>query len=268
MPALDFQINNVVGREVSARTFNSAIQHALYLLTEFDAGISQKRRGSLAWYIARLGSDSSQLTVSFISHLKPTKQKRQIPPDIAPRVTTSFLSGVEDIEERCKTPPYLSELGMERAGELSDLLSRNGAAAFRFSSEDRAVEITPKTSENVHKLLPTKRTAIGSVEGRLEGINMHKHFRGVLYHAITHKAITCLFDETQFDLVKNALGQHVVVFGELQKNINGDTVRIARPSLEIIEGRNRFRLPDVGELGKPDFEDIDSTKEYMELIRG
>jgi hypothetical protein len=271
MNELTFQILNS-GAEVSAKTFRDAVKHALYLLGEFDAGISQRSRGILNWYVRRIDTTESAtegaLTISFVSHLKPLKKKYTAPPDIAPRVTRTFLSGVEDLEEHCRIPPYLSGVGMERAGEMADLLRKNGAKGFRFVSDDKAVEVTGKTSDNVGKLLSIRRTSIGSVEGRLEGINIHRNLRVILYHAVTKRAVSCLFDPLQLDLVKNALGKRVVVSGELKKNLNGDTVRIEHPQLEVLEGRNRFQLPDVGEIGKPDFEEAETTREYMELIRG
>lgn len=272
MSELTFKIYSNRG-EVSTHTFNKAVNDAVYLLNQFDAGISKRPRGTLNWFLTDLQSNGSFL-MSFTPHLKPRlSNKSKIPLDIAPRVTEEFLDGVNDIETNCVTPPYLSENGLIRVGEMAELIEKDDVTKFSFTTEERTVEITQKTSDNVDKLLPIKRTAYGSIEGRLEGISVHKNFKGLLYHAITNKVVTCFFDESQIDVVKEALGKRVMVSGELQKNINGDTIRIKYPELEIMEGKKRFSLPtyevkSANVITVPSFANVRSTAEYMRRIRG
>lgn len=274
MSELNFQIHSEPGG-VSVSTFREAIYRAIYVLREFDAGISKHPLGTLAWYVNKLNSNGS-LSVNFISRLKPPAMKDNLP-DISPRVTDNFLTGFEDLEEKCITPPYLSEFGLQKAGELAGLIKKNGATGFRFAVEDRKIEVTSRTAENVSKLRQINRTAVGSVEGTLEEISVHRSkrkkddqkLRSVVYHSITNRAITCLFDEDNLDAVKEALGKRVLVFGKLQKNIKGETMRVLIENLEIIEGKMRFEMPNVGgTLGVPDFENEESTEQYMRRVRG
>jgi hypothetical protein len=272
MTELNFKIHSNTG-QVPTQTFRVAIDRAISLLREFDGAISKKRRGVLEWYVQRLQSNGN-FSVTFSSRLKLSALRERLP-DIAPRVTNTFLTGFEDLEERGVTPPFLSEFGLQTAGDLANLIRGNETTGFSFETGDRHVDITSKTSENVNKLLPIKRFAIGSVEGTLEEINVHRkprskdqRFRSAVYHAVTNKAITCLFDDDQLELVKGVLGKRVVVFGQLQKNIKGDTMRIEMDRLEVVENKKRFTLPDVGKLGIPDIEEVHSTAEYMRRIRG
>lgn len=268
MDDLTFKIYSNQGR-VPSYTFNKAVNDAVYLLGQFDAGISKRPRGTLDWFVTNLQSNGSFL-MSFTPRIRASlSNKKGIPGDIAPRVADEFLSGLEDIETRNVTPPYLSENGLMRVGEMASLTERNDVTKFTFTSKERTVEITPQTSENLKELLPIKRTARGSIEGRLEGISVHKNFKGLLYHAVTNKVITCYFEEGQIDVVKEALGKRVVVTGELKKNIKGDTVRIEHPILEIMEGKRRFVMPYSNEiLSPPSFANAFSTEEYMRRIRG
>jgi hypothetical protein len=273
MSKLKFQIYSPQG-EVTSTTFRNAIDRAVSLLREFDGAISRKRNGTLIWYVQGLHSNGS-FSVDFASRLNLAAQHAGLP-DISPRVTNNLLTGFTDLEEKGEQPSYLSEFGLRTAGNLANLTRRGtGATEIRFSTDDRQVVVTPKTSETVHRLLPIKRTAIGSVEGMLEEINIHRRagskdakFKSAVYHSVTNKAITCLFNDQQMDEVKNALGKRVLVFGQLQKNIAGNTLRVEMDHLEILENKKRFTLPDMGELESPDFENAQSTEEYMRTIRG
>jgi hypothetical protein len=269
MAELDFEIHGKVG-EIAASTFERAIARAVTLLREFDSAISGMSRGSLAWYIGKLHSNGN-LLIRFASRLK--RQPNRAPyaasiSDIGPQVTSSFLGGFDDLENRCETPPYLSEFGLQQAEGLTKLIGQNGASGFRFASSDRAIEVTSKAAENIVKLLPIKRKAIGSVEGKLEAINLHKTPRVLVYHVITNKAVTCEFDPAQFmDLVKDYLGKRVIAYGTLHKNIKGDTLRVALDRLILADDLNKM-IREEEKWGEPDFAKATSTAEYMRRIRG
>lgn len=266
MAELTIEIQGSRG-EISANTFKDTIFNSVSLLSEFDAAISGKRRGYLRWYVNKLSSEEA-LLISFVSHFKSPKH-RPLAPELGGSVTKSFVNGFEDLERRCVTPAYLSEFGLERASKLVGVIGKNGAKGLRFSALDRVVEVSKKTSENIEKLLPIRRRAIGSVEGKLEAINLHRQPRVVVYHAVTHRAITCLFDPERFmGEVLRAIGRRVVVFGQLQKNIVGDTLRVEMLQLKIVDDRSRFHIPEVGTMHDPDFADTGSTAEYLRRIRG
>lgn len=140
---------------------------------------------------------------------------------------------------------------------------------MQFSAMDRKIQVSPKTSDNLKKLLPIRRTAVGTVEGKLEAINLHGQARFVVYHAVTKKAITCLFDPERFmGEVISAIGKRVLVFGELHKNIVGDTLRVTMGQLKIVEDRKRFNISEFGVLPDPSFTDSESTAEYLRRVRG
>jgi hypothetical protein len=268
MADLDFEIKSPTG-EVSAAIFKTAYSHALWLLEEYDSAMSGKPRGVLRWFVRKLSSDGS-LHVAFRSAVKFSRRRKdKDQADIGPKVTSSLLSGLDDIETRCVTPPYLSEMGLEKAGELTKLIGRDGATGFRFQADDRVVDVTEQSSQNIRKLLPIRRTSIGSVEGRLEAINLHHKPRFIVYHAITRKAVTCHFvAEESMNWVKELLGRRVVVSGKLHKNVNGDTLRVTLEKLAPVDERNRFALPSDEELEDPDFANAGSTEEYIRRIRG
>jgi len=267
MADLDFTIHGKPG-EIAAATFREAIGNAVGLLREFDSAISGKSLGSLRWYVSRLHSNGS-LTVGFSSKAKKPSRAKQ-PHDYSPAITDTFMSGLDVLETKGILPPYLSEQGLQKAELLSGLIGRNGASGFRFSYAHQSVDVTSKTNENVRHLLPITRVAIGSVEGKLEAINLHHKPRFIVYHSITKKAVTCEFNEAELlDDIKRCLGKRVVVSGELKKNVNGDTLRVKMDAIRVIgEAITKDRFADISGLGEPSFTGFETTEDYLRNIRG
>jgi hypothetical protein len=262
---LDLEIQGHPG-DIAAVVFERAVGNAVALLREFDSAISGRSRGMLHWYIANLHSNGS-LLVRFQPRVNPNIKLRQRISGLESRVTGSFITGFDDLENKCETPPYLSEFGLQRAESLASAIGRaGGPSAFRFTSSAMAVEVTSKTSENISKLLPIRRKAIGSVDGNLEAINIHKRPRFLVYHAITKKAVTCEFDEGEdMERVKEYLGRRVTVFGTLHKNVNGDTIRVAMDRIALSDDVKKAHTGT--EWGAPEFANTLSTAEYLRRTR-
>ncbi|MGI8989979.1 MAG: hypothetical protein ACR2I2_10385 [Bryobacteraceae bacterium] len=264
MAELEFEIKAEHG-PVSADTFRDAVTHSIWLLREYDAAISGIPRGTLRWYINRLRSNGS-LFFAFRSQPKPMRKPGRIP-DVSGQVAHSLVSGWDELEHKATTPPYLSEMAMQRAYDFAGLIGKNGATGFIIASNSETVEITKATAEHIQRLLPIKRKAIGSVEGKLESINIHKHPRFIVYHAVTKKAVTCEFEADKLmGEIKDALGKRVTVYGTLHKNEQGETRRVTMERLNVFDP-NVKRLHFI-EGDDPDFANASSTEEYLRIIRG
>jgi len=262
---VQFEIKGEKG-SISVDTFRTAINKAFMLLREFDSALSGKPRGILGWYVNDLHSDDD-LAIGVTSRLKPPAQRKRLP-DTSTAVARTFVNGFDELEHEGSTPPYLSEGGMINAQEMVNLIGKNGAKGFRISSAGKDVEVTKATSENISKLLPIRRTAIGSIEGKLEKISVHRGTNFIVYHAITNKAITCQFhEEFMLDRVKAALGKRVNVSGELQKNIKGETLRIRVDDFQVMSERASL-IPQDRAFPEPEFTDAETTAELLRRIRG
>src|SRR5712691_7898122 len=102
MAELDFEIHGKQG-DIAASTFREAVANAVSLLQEFDSAISERPRGSLLWYIGRLHSNGN-LLISFRSRTRPQRRGRDKLNDVSPAVTSSFMSGLDDLENKCEAP--------------------------------------------------------------------------------------------------------------------------------------------------------------------
>ena len=252
---------------ISAVTFRSTVNNAVDLLKEYDSAISGVPNGTVGWYLADL-SIKPNVFVAFNSRVRPRKRGRPFE-DYRKVIAHTLLKGLDSLEHEAVTPEYISIEGMERVQRMVSLIGQNGATGFRVRADRDAVDLTVATGENICKLLPVRRTSVGSVEGKLEGINLHKKLRVIVYHGITNRAVTCDLGKEWLDAAKAMLGQRVIAFGVLHKNINGETLKIIVDRLILAETFiSQQPVMDIG-ARDPRFVRISqSTKDYIRRIRG
>lgn len=114
-----------------------------------------------------------------------------------------------------------------------------------------------------------RQRSVGSVEGRLAMISIQGRSRFIVYHALTHKAVTCKFEaEKWLTKVKDALGRRVSVQGIVHFNAKREPVRVDVESLRIL--REKDELPTIAELSgsQPDLTGDSPTDEFIRSIRG
>jgi len=150
-----------------------------------------------------------------------------------------------------KTPNW-SELGPYKATALDS---------------GREVEVSRKAADTIRQLLPISRRHIGSVEGRLETISIHGKQRFIVYHARTHKAVTCRFDDPEMiRVITGMLGKRVVALGAVQSNVRGEPARVQVEDICILgEGE----MPTTSDLAgsHPDFTGDMTTDDFLRYIR-
>ena len=266
MADIDFEVHGEPGA-IAVPTYRRAMNLAFGVLADFDTGITGIRSGGLRWYIRGTEErETGGIVLRVYSKEKDILLKKR-DRDPSPKVASAFVAGFDDLENRIVTPPYLSEFGMIKARSMAELIGRNGASGFSVSAEGQAVEVTAKTSRNIGKLLPTLKTAIGSIEGTLEKISVHRHPHFVVYHAISKRAITCeIADDQLIELAKRTLGERVIVSGTLQKNFKGETLRVRATRLRQL-GRLHV-MPPNPEWATPEFTDSETTADMLRRIRG
>lgn len=268
MARLRFEIKGAP-ESVSLETYSQATHQVMGILRELDTAISRRSSGTLNWYISRLHNNGT-LLLEVLSKQRQRKRQMVEATDVSTEVASSFVTGLENIENHGSSPPYLTETGMRKVKSMVSLIHKNGAKGFVASAPDaqRSVEVSEKSSKTIDELLPVKTEAVGSVEGRLEAISIHGGKKFVIYDSITKKAVNCHFDEQRImDKALQMLGNRIMVSGEVFSNAKGEPVKVAVSDFELVEGTRR--LPCVAELAgsDPDFTGGLTTEEYIRSIR-
>ena len=230
------------------------------MLEDLDSAISGESRGTLDWVISDLSMGSLVVELKSISRLEDR--------NVGPRVAVEFVRGLYQIEHEGTTPAYLSESGMQSARHLLKTFGKNGASGLVVAYQTERVELSARATANIDPLLKATARSIGSVEGRLETISVHRKPKFIIYHDRTRKAVTCRFDlDKWLEKVKEFLGQRVNVTGVIHSNSRGEPLRVELEHIRPL--RENSSLPSTAELGgsDPDFTGPLTTEEFIRSIR-
>lgn len=253
---------------VAFSTFLTATQKLKQLLREIDQVISGRYGGSLQWYVAALTSKKN-LGIEVLSRLKRTREATP-PIDFGSDVAASLVTGLDNVQNRNASPPYLSEYGLRHMEEMLNVLARNGAKGYRATDieHDKTVVVSQSAAQTIRELLPIRRSAIGSVEGKLEAISIHRGPTFIVYQGLTNKAIRCAFDgsDVMMETVKSILGKRVVASGIVHSNIKAEPMRVDVEDIRVLGDGPLPRTQDLTG-SHPDIADGLSTDDYIRSIR-
>jgi len=247
--------------KISFETFAVVVRNTFDILADLDSAVSLTPEGSLDWFIADVSFGSLVIAIESKSRLPDT--------DYSSKVTQTFVDGLVHIQRERTTPPYFSDYGLRKAQQLARKLRKDGAEAVRIHDTERRVEamISPAVLPDLGRLINVRFQEIGSLEGRLEMISIHRVPRFTIYHAITQRSIRCKFEPKLLDLVKDALGRRVVISGVVYFNYRYEPVRIDLQELVILPAEEG--LPPARALRgmAPDFTGDKTTEEYIRSLR-
>jgi len=254
--------------KITVETLQAALGNWLETLHDLDRAISHDPRGSVDWILARMSLGSG------IVGARPVPRNPQR--DYGPQISYSNVDGFRLIETEGTSPPYLSDKGMKGATGLLGLIAKGGATGvvIRYvpNEEDLTAADEARVSAlgaaNIVRLLPVHHKAIGSIEGTLEAVSLHRGQRFTVYEHRTKKAVKSSFERDKWlEDIRAALGKRVEVGGLVEYNVREEPLTIKVDHLRVLgEGR----LPTTREVGgsDPNFTGDMSTEEFIRTIRG
>ena len=182
------------GSDISMDAFIKAADAFLALLKSVDLSVHGGNR-LIRWRLAEL-SYSSPATIA--ADGRPSR--RDIQADPTPRAAEMLLDGIEAIEVRSFMFPEFSDDVLESARTLGSLRGQGGIANVTLMGMNeapttlpRSVPVTQRVVAAVDDVLKEKHRALGSVEGRLEGINIHGEYYLNVYEVVHGKRVRCVF---------------------------------------------------------------------------
>lgn len=149
------------------------------------------------------------------------------------RITNAVVEGFIALEETEDAPQYFNENALESAEKLAkwgdqvaDLGVMNGV---------RGTKLTARTVHHAATLLAPQYRDFGSVEGTVEGINLHSGPYFNLYDPLTNRRVRCDFGKRiDLSLVTEALSRRAEVYGTIAYNRHGRPLTIRAESLEVL----------------------------------
>lgn len=257
------------GEFIPVETLASAINDLCGLLAELDVSISGKER--LYWGVkamrSRNGTAPRRAVIEAMPRLLHQDDHNY---NMAHKIIPALLSGTKTIVKKPVRPEFFTDGALDSLKDLAAIADGDVREIFVNGSlngkAQRPIQLKATVRTNIDELIGPRYRAIGSVEGSLETVSLHRGPRIFVYHHITHRAIKCTFDREMIEEVKTALGKRVVASGIVHYNRQGDPLRVEMEQLRVI---GQGYLPTTAELtGSMEWPEDISTDDYIRSIRG
>ncbi|HEV7589564.1 MAG TPA: hypothetical protein VGO40_15725 [Longimicrobium sp.] len=235
---LNFQFD---GTRITMPQLLEAASRVLSILREVDARATEREGGSLDWVIRDMHAGSAAFEVQ-------AEPMGAATPIWAPEVVVRhFKDGIRRVVETGERPEYFTEYAMRRAYELTSLLDQNGIAGFRVGLNGDSVRLTPEMRKPVREALEGRYQAIGSLEGRIDGMSAHEPpYFCTVYSMLSGEPVRCSFGPELLAKVWENFRQRVTVRGVFTTRPDGEITGMRINDVE--------RFPDVDDL--PSVDDI------------
>lgn len=235
---LDFQFD---GQRITLATLVEAATHVLSILRDVDARATEREGGALDWVITDIRSGSAMFEVVAEPNAHDT-------PIWAPEVVVQrFKTGLKHVIETGERPEYFGDTAMRHTYELTTLFDVNGIVGLRVGKNADSIALTEWMRKPAKDALEGRYRAIGSVEGRIDGMSAHAPpYACTVYSLLTGEAVRCTFGPELLDEVYRNFRKRVIVRGTFNTRANGEVTSMRISDVE--------RLPDADEL--PSVDDV------------
>jgi hypothetical protein len=182
--------------------------------------------------------------------LSPRAAKDDVPPQLVGQVASVITEGIALIEERPERPRYFNDTALDRA---KDLASRIGdeVRAVRFRRRNgalsKSVTVTQRLAANVDEIIGPRLERFGTVEGRLEGVLVHRRRVFYIWETLTNRRVECTFgDRIELADVLAAFGRRVSVRGLIRTRKTGEKLSVEAGDLYVFPPEEE--LPTIDEV--------------------
>jgi hypothetical protein len=208
------------------------------LIREVGSEVARVPMDAIKWVVDSVRSGSP-----ITYELRPTANPEEVPAPALERAVHAITDGLAALARNNATrPEFFNDEALERARDLGKALGDHVRSVKLFNGQPSLPhgEITKLTVANVEAILAEDEyEALGTVEGRLEAVNVHNRNYFNVYDDLTGARMECQFgSDIPAEEVGAAIGKRVGVFGTLVSRESGRVVRVRVTELEV------FPTPD------------------------
>lgn len=240
-PPLDFEI------EVEGVTFNALIK-ATQTFNQLAAEVATQvvgAKGVVRWTVTGVAAGS----VDF--KLRPEVIGRQVSQRAADEIPAAIVGGISALEAGPMRPAFFSLRALELARSLSDMVGRDRATPrLTVRHGQRSANLSPHVAVNIARVLVSDEnlyTEHGTVEGRLEALNVHGARVFSIWDPLTGQKIICDFG---YRIASQDIGaateRRVIVSGVIHYDLDGNIERVIAQGLEVMPEESA--LPTAGDV--------------------
>lgn len=169
----------------------------------------------------------------------------QVPVDVRQRLVQAVASGLASVEQRAERPPYFTDRALVQARALANLSTTD--APIRVKDGTQPVTLTKQLVAHVDQVTREAQPRIGTVEGRLDFVDIHARSTFAIWERLTGTRVECAAgDAITVDDLRAALGRRVAVRGRIRSSKGGQKTRIDATELRVFPAEEE--LPSADEV--------------------
>jgi len=226
----------VAGPKINAECFTKSINNFFDLIDEVAYEVGGKKK-IIDWIVSvKPGSIIISATPE-----SANGSKREIQNTIF-----AVQRGIESLTSKKIRPKYFSERALKKLYDLSMLSSthRDNIDEIGIRVNKKHTNITLECAANIDAIMGVSAKSYGTIEGKLEAIDIHKKLKISVYDDLTDKPVKCYFDEDMFDDIISAIGKRVCVYGLIKYRKSGVPVSVDIEELEIFPPKEMLPTAD------------------------
>jgi hypothetical protein len=231
--------------ELTLGRFDQLTHDISALVREVAGEVTGGGRDSVRWVIEDIRRKSPLRL-----ELSPHAASEKVSPQLVQEVASAITQGIAVIEERPERPRYFNDAALDRAKDLASRLGED-VQAVRFRSRNGAasepVAVTKRLAVNVDEIIGPRLEQFGSVEGKLEGLIVHRRKVFYVWETLTNRRVECVFsDRIELDEVLAAFGRRVSVRGLIRLRKTGEKLSIEASELYVFPPEEE--LPTIEDI--------------------
>lgn len=214
------------------------------LIREVGAEVTRAPRDAIRWVVESVRSGSP-----IVYELRPTADQEQIPPAILRDAVAAITAGMARLAgDASSRPKFFNDEALERARDLGNELGDRVRAVTFYNGNGPRAEVTKRTVANVEAILAQDEyEALGTVEGRLEAVNVHSRNYFNVYEDLTGRRVECQFGSgIPVEEIGAAIGKRVGVYGILVSRESGRVVRVRVDEVDVFPDPDH--LPSIDDV--------------------
>lgn len=201
----------------------------LDLLREVSRAVAATVDDPVTWIVQRVSESSidyALLPVS-ISVTKP------VPPGKLHEMTEAVPEGFATLGERAERPRYFTDRALELTHTLATVFPPDKAPSTRNGTAEAA--ITKQAGTHARHILDQPYISdMGTVEGKLEVLNLHGKRQFVIFDELTGQRIECHFGHRiALDQITAGAERRVAVTGEIRSRESGEILSVIATEIEV-----------------------------------
>jgi hypothetical protein len=209
------------------------------ILREVEASLTDVKQTGVRWVVQSLSKRSPARVVFAGQPIRET-----LDPATLEQVVTVTASGLRSLQRGVEWPSGFNEPALEQARKLADLVGER-VSRIRVQNGSEPVTVTRQVAVNVDELIAPRLRSVGTIEGRLEGINIHaKEAYAWIYDPLDDSAVRAYFARDLLAQVIAAFGSRVAVFGEITSRPTGERFSITASRIEALPAEEDLPGPD------------------------